>query len=120
MNVTAGSAPHFSTNSDPATNRVGTPATVYDANGNPIGYQPLGSNPIINQTYDVENRMTWAPGNGVSTYIGYDPSGKRVTQIDMTTGNQLQNERIHFYSITGQRLGTYTLSSSGTYFTRLP
>jgi RHS repeat-associated protein len=117
MNVIAGSAPHFSTNSDPATNRVvSTPATVYDANGNPIGTQPTGSNPVINQTYDVENRMIWAPGNGGFTYIGYDPSGKRVTQFDMTTGNQLQNERIHFYSITGQRLGTYTLSSSGTYF----
>jgi RHS repeat-associated protein len=118
MNVTAGSAPHFSINSDPATNRsLGTLAPiVYDANGNPIGTQPAGSNPYINQAYDVENRLTWTTGTGAYTYIGYDPSGKRVTQIDMVNGSQFQNERIHFYSITGQRLGTYTLSSSGTYF----
>jgi RHS repeat-associated protein len=56
----------------------------------------------------VENRLMQEP----LPAVGYDPSGKRVTQIDVVDSS-VQNERIHFYAITGQRLGTYyTLSQS--------
>jgi hypothetical protein len=106
--VTAGSAPYFSTTANPATNGLATAS--YDADGNTNVYG-------IGYPYDVENRLTQELINGGGTYFGYDPSGKRVTQIDLVS-SQVQNERIYFYSTTGQRLATYTLSSNGTYFTQ--
>jgi RHS repeat-associated protein len=57
----------------------------------------------------VENRIiNQYDGTGTRTY---DPSGKRVAQWDGTNGT-----RLNFYGIAGQRLGTYTLSSTGTGF----
>ena len=94
---TQGSAPAFSATFDPATNRqIGL---TYDANGNAL--------PVSSALFDVENRYFW---NGVGNGFGlddenyaYDPFGKRILhQIDLPgmTG--------YFYSITGQKIATYT------------
>jgi RHS repeat-associated protein len=112
--VTAGSAPYLSMSIDPATNRIA--GGQYDANGNPTG---PGSGNLNVSGYDVENRLVSEPSNvgggGGYTLMGYDPSGKRVSEVDIFN-SVVQNERIYFYAITGQRLGTYTLSPDGTTF----
>jgi RHS repeat-associated protein len=101
--VTAGTAPHFSLSVDPTTNRLS--GVNYDANGNPVGF--FSTTP---PTYDVENRLVLEI-NGTNYY---DPAGKRVAQIGVISGQQ--NQLVYFYGITGQRLGTYALSSDLTTF----
>jgi RHS repeat-associated protein len=105
--VTAGTAPHFSMNIDPTTNRIATSPGYYDANGNP-GYS-LNENQYLS-LYDVENRTLYE-NSGVNIY---DPSGKRVAQVGAVSGQP--NQLFYFYGLTGQRLGTYGLSSDQTTF----
>jgi RHS repeat-associated protein len=62
------------------------------------------------ETYDVENRLVLEI-NGTNYY---DPAGKRVAQIGVISGQP--NQLVYFYGITGQRLGTYALSSDLTTF----
>ncbi|MGH7485340.1 MAG: RHS repeat-associated core domain-containing protein, partial [bacterium] len=105
--VTSGSAPTYHTTFDPATNReYGAP---YDANGNRVAI------PGMNLGYDIENRMVTAlPPLTSSTeeVYSYGRGNRRVYaahwQWDGTT-YYLFSQKVYFYSVTGQKLGTYQL-----------
>jgi RHS repeat-associated protein len=96
-----GPLPYFSIGADPATNRAGS--TTYDLNGNAnvngIGFP-----------YDGENRMTSEPISDGTTYFGYNPAGKRVTQIDLVNG-QMQNERANS---NGERMNYWPFGQERT------
>jgi RHS repeat-associated protein len=64
----------------------------WDANGN------MTSSPGGAMTYDVENRVTSAGGD----QYAYAPGNKRIWK-KMPNGT----EELYFYSISGQKLGTY-------------
>ena len=82
----------------------------FDANGNWLGV-PGPNNNLIN-TWNVENQLI---SNGSVDYSGnlitytYDPWGKRVLQYSVG-GVSGPTGTLYFYSITGQRLGTYRLN----------
>ncbi|MGH9963024.1 MAG: hypothetical protein ACREBC_38895, partial [Pyrinomonadaceae bacterium] len=99
--VTKGSAPTVSMNYDAATNRIN--GWNYDANGNAtVG--PLG--PSTQLIYDADNRLSQAG----QEYYAYTPSNKRIWIKKPNFA-----EEVHFYSITGQRLGVYRpIFDSGT------
>ena len=78
----------------------------FDANGNWLG---AGGSQI--NTWNVENQLIatgGSPSNGDPTYT-YDPWGKRVLQYS-ETHTYGPGGTLYFYSITGQRLGTYQVS----------
>ena len=93
---------------DPTTNRARVIGDYgFDANGNWLGVPgPLEN--IVN-TWNVENQLI---SNGTVDILGrpytytYDPWGKRVLQY-ATGGGYGGYGPLYFYSITGQRLGTY-------------
>ena len=99
--VTAGSAPAYSVVPDPATNHVGST----DYNGNSTA-QINGQNPY----YDVQNRLV-AVGTGNVQY-SYAPGNKRVWRGIWTSGS-LSTDEITFWSISGQKLATYSLQVLG-------
>jgi RHS repeat-associated protein len=103
--VTQGSAPSASPQVDPTTNRARMIGDYgFDANGNWLG---TGSQ---SNAWNVENQLI---SNGMVDYGGnpltytYDPWGKRVLQYSVG-GVYGPTGTIYFYSITGQRLATYT------------
>jgi YD repeat-containing protein len=55
--------------------------------------------------YDVENRIVSVPGN---TAYGYAPGNKRVWR-GTTSANHLTLDELTFWSVTGQKLATYTI-----------
>jgi len=74
----------------------------FDANGNWMG---TSTSP---NTWNVENQLISngsVDGAGYPLTYTYDPWGKRVLQADNYDGVNA----IYFYSITGQRLATYSL-----------
>ena len=104
-----GIAPVGSYPADPATNRLS--GSVYDANGN------MTNNGAM--TYDVSNRMTGAFGIqlGQGSAFEYDIGNQRIYQSKQTyngSGWVQQSEEWYFYGITGQKLGTYRATLSGT------
>src|SRR5581483_2869357 len=66
----------------------------YDANGNVTQGQP-------GYSWDIENRMT-------NNFAAYDPLGKRV-KVNINGQDQW-----FFYSITGQRVGTFVVNPDGS------
>ena len=103
--VTQGTAPSASPQVNSATNQARMIGDYgFDANGNWLG---TGSQ---SNAWNVENQLI---SNGMVDYGGnpltytYDPWGKRVMQYSVG-GATGPTGTIYFYSITGQRLATYT------------
>jgi RHS repeat-associated protein len=100
-NVTKGSAPEMHVTFSYLTNRQN--GATYDANGNQLtdlqGYNTL--------SYDGSNRLATALGGGIA--YGYDPDNRRVYQNG-------SGEVVHFYGVTGRRLGTYGLTVAVNYY----
>ncbi len=105
--VTKGTAPQVYPQVNSATNQARMSGDYgFDANGNWLG---AGGSQI--NTWNVENQLiatSGSPSNGDPTYT-YDPWGKRVLQYS-ETHTYGPGGTLYFYSITGQRLGTYQVS----------
>jgi RHS repeat-associated protein len=95
-NATKGSVPTFQLTANPANNWLS--ARTYDANGN----DTTGG-----LTYDVANRLNGAGSGASATTYSYSADNRRV--LKRTSGG---TETYTFWSITGQRLGDYTLSGT--------
>ena len=106
--VTKGTAPQVYPIVNSATNQARMSGDYgFDANGNWLG---AGGSQI--NTWNVENELiSTAPadGNGNLNTFTYDPSGKRVLQYSGGLGGYAGQGTLYFYSITGQRLGSYQL-----------
>jgi len=95
ISTTAGSTEwHAAYNA--STNR--TTFDTADANGN--------FGPLIAGYYDGENRMVL--GNGGQEQYAYAPDNKRVWKAAIASGSRT-NEEFAFWSVTGQRIATYSL-----------
>ena len=106
--VTKGTAPQVYPQVNSATNQARMSGDYgFDVNGNWLG---SGGSQI--NTWNVENQLI---SNGSVDYGGnlltytYDPWGKRVLQYSVGGGSG-PTGTLYFYSITGQRLGIYTLN----------
>ncbi len=92
---------------DPHTNHQN--GMSYDANGN-----QLTSPTNAGLQYDIENRVSWAGTNG----YGYDPDNRRVYKsawtYDPETGSTLTGETVDYFGVGGQKMGSYTLTTSGS------
>jgi RHS repeat-associated protein len=103
--VTKGTAPTLSPLVDSNTNRVRLSGDYgYDANGNWLGAAGAPN------TWNVENQLlsTGAKdGNQNPITYTYDPWGRRVLQYS-ASGTYGPIGTLYFYSITGQRLATYS------------
>ena len=89
---------------DPTTNRL---TSGYDANGNMLtGYG-------LTMTYDGRNRVASAtPTYSGTEYYGYAPDNKRIYRWNPTTGT----EEWTFYGAKGERIGSFGLNTSATYY----
>ncbi|MEO8025676.1 MAG: RHS repeat-associated core domain-containing protein, partial [Bryobacteraceae bacterium] len=77
----------------------------FDANGN--------ATDGINSAFDVENRLAWMYASSNIVNYGYAADNKRVFKALLTTPGgvpTLSSEEVYFYSVTGQKLGTYSIS----------
>jgi RHS repeat-associated protein len=104
--TTKGSTPTLVTTYDPATNRQ--TGECADANGNICG---------DNLVYDVENRIVrkgvlWA-GHPDAAY-SYAPGNKRVWRGVWDGSGAQTVDELTFWSVNGQKLVTYQLSTSGS------
>ena len=108
--VTAGNAPSLSVVYNAATNRQTTDCA--DANGNITGVTTTGGSCGTQiYTYDASNRIATAQG-GVQ--YSYAPGNKRVwkgiIQSIYPNPSTLSTDLITFWSVTGQKLGDYTVT----------
>ena len=99
---------------DPATNRLW--GGGYDANGNQTSMQGSSGQQMY---YDVSNRMTGGFGiqAGQGAAFEYDIGNQRIYQPKRTYNGSdwvQQSEEWYSYGITGQKLGTYQATLSGT------
>src|SRR5208283_4988172 len=105
--VTKGTAPSVYPQVNSATNRASMLYdNGFDANGNWLGAGGSQMN-----TWNVENQLISngsVDGSGNLLTYTYDPWGKRVMQFSTSAG-AAGSGTLYFYSITGQRLGTYQL-----------
>ena len=99
-----GGAPQLSVGVNPVNNQV--VGQSYDANGNQTSYNGLGL------TYDPENRLLSALG--LTDYL-YDSQNKRIWKGTFSGGSMVAQE-VYFYGVNGQKLGTYSVSVSGSQF----
>jgi RHS repeat-associated protein len=88
----------------------------FDANGNWLG---ASANQV--NTWNVENQLEsqgYVDASGNSLSYTYDPWNQRVLQFAQPGFNAYPTTcSVNFYSITGQRLGTYTCNYTGDYYT---
>ncbi len=102
--VTAGSGPSMSVVVSEATNRIGST----DANGNTF---------MANAAYDVENHTYALVGASPYTSYSYDAQNKRVFTYTSGSvdsyGNPI-NYLVVLYSVSGQKMGTYQISTCDT------
>jgi len=106
---TQGNAPPASPQVNSATNQARMIGDYgFDANGNWLGAGGSQSN-----TWNVENQLisngSVDPSGDLLTYT-YDPWGKRVLQYGAGASGVPAGGTVYFYSISGQRLGTYQIS----------
>jgi RHS repeat-associated protein len=107
--VTKGSAPSLSVPVDGNTNRA--IGFAYDANGNQLwtNTQTL--------SYDYDNRIAWVDNrNNTGRMYGYDADNRRVYEADWTLvdGTAVFGQQaVHFWGVTGQRMGSYWLAMDG-------
>ena len=86
-----------------ATNRLAY--SSYDANGNML----TGVGATL--TYDERNRLATAtPMSGGTAYYGYAPDNKRIYQKTAAG-----TEEWYLYDPRGERVGTFTVGTSGSY-----
>jgi RHS repeat-associated protein len=106
ITTTAGSTPEWHAAYSAATNR--NTNDVADANGN----IESGNSNTASASFDVENRMVMAPG--YAAQYAYAPDNKRVWKATLT-GPQFSraSEEVAFWSVTGQRIATYSIGSGG-------
>ena len=97
----SGGAPQLSVGVNPANNQI--TGQSYDANGNQYYYNGLYL------TFDAENRILTAPG----VEYAYDSQNKRVWKGTFS-GSTLTAQEAYFYGVDGQKLGTYSLTPSGS------
>jgi RHS repeat-associated protein len=109
--VTIGSAPAYSATPDATTNHLGST----DANGNYTSYIP---GTYLYPAYDVMNRLV-SVGSGNNIAYSYAPGNKRVWRGLWTSGT-LTTDEVTFWSVTGQKLATYSLSMGTTNQTCYP
>ena len=102
-NVTQGSAPTFAQTYN-ANNQVGNE----DANGNPPSVPLPAYGGTAQPTYDVENRVVELYQTYDPIYYNHDPANHRVWRY--IPANSPATDEITFWSITGQKLGTYQLT----------
>jgi len=95
--VTKGTAPNWTLNYDPATNRIVTAGYGYDASGN-LTAAPWGS-----FSYDAENRLVWANPAGPPEHYGYGPDHRRVVK------GGLDYKYVYFSGVDGAHLATYRI-----------
>ena len=104
--VTAGTAPSLSVAYN--TNNQQTTDSCVDANGN-INSSTNGLYACLSSSstygYDVSNRIVTVPGG---TAYAYAPGNKRVWRGTTTLGH-LTLDELTFWSVTGQKLATYTI-----------
>jgi RHS repeat-associated protein len=100
--VTYGSAPSYSVTPDPATNHVSSA----DANGNATTVTVSGTS--LPASYDVANRLAFI-GYGNTIAYSYAPGNKRVWRGLWTSGS-LTTDELTYWSVSGQKLGTYTIT----------
>ena len=99
-NVTGNNAPSLGAIYNAATNRIS--GELADANGNLMG--PInGATP----SYDVNGRLAAVGYQGVQ--YSYAPGNKRVWRGVWTNGT-LTTDEVTFWSVNGQKLGTYQLA----------
>jgi len=107
----SGVAPVGTYPADSATNRLsGVP---YDANGN----QLLANGSTL--AYDVSNRIIQSTGTSLQGVYEYNASNCRVSQLKQHFNGSawvIDAAEFYFYSILGQKTGTYasTVTGSGT------
>jgi YD repeat-containing protein len=90
-----------------------------DANGNPTSIYLPADGSSYTTSYDVENRMVST--GGLSLFYSYAPGNKRIWRGTWTGGSgswTRGTDTITFYSVNGQKLGDYALTTtSGVYMT---
>ena len=97
--------------SDPADAYNRLAGVAYDSNGNELAAN--GST----LAYDVSNRMILSTGSSLQGLYEYDAGNKRVMQVRQHyNGSNLVTDstEFYFYGITGQKVGTYFATVSGT------
>ena len=97
-------APTYHTTFNAATNQDNS--VPYDLNGNQT------ASPTALFGYDVENRLVTANPTGVMDVYGYSRGNRRVYAGHWQWNGSkysLSGEKVTFYSVTGQKLGTYAL-----------
>jgi RHS repeat-associated protein len=115
-----GSAPSWSGTIDAATNRL-TNAS-FDANGNQTNVPLIAGSEmpdaLSSMVYDVSNRLIRAENNGATRRgeYDYDPGNKRIWEKRSVNGVP-NGEWAYFFGITGQRMGRYTFTVSGSAIT---
>ncbi len=107
-NSPSSTVPPYHAPADWTTNRA--TSQTYDANGNTL---------VANtgDPYDIENRLTLL-GNGGYTPMsyGYASGNKRIYKgliqnySDGVTPPSVTNEEVYFYSVSGQKIGTYKVT----------
>jgi RHS repeat-associated protein len=106
-----GTAPSWSVGINPLTNR--TTNVNYDANGNQLVAPAAAGMPeSFNLTYDTSNRLIDAVSMSQWIQYEYDAGNKRILEVSWTgngNGWTKTGDSVHFYGITGQRLGTYAV-----------
>ena len=107
--VTKGSAPTQTITVNPATNRADTLLT-YDANGN-VTSGLLIQGTYATLSYDYENRLASVDTIPAEQYA-YSPDNKRIW-MKKPDGT----EEIHFYGVSGQKLGQYRIVVDNYYWT---
>ncbi len=105
---TLGTTPEWHVAYSASTNRAGSDCS--DANGN-IVIVGSGCSALSAYSYDVENRIIFSGVGTVPTVeYAYAPDNKRVWRGVWTSGSRTTDE-VTFWSVTGQRVGTYDLVS---------
>jgi RHS repeat-associated protein len=108
---TKGTAPQVYPQVNSATNQARMIGDYgFDANGNWLG---VPTPQMILNTWNVENQLISngaVDGSGNLLTYTYDPWGKRVLQYSVCARCSQGSGTLYFYSITGQRLGSYQLN----------
>jgi RHS repeat-associated protein len=96
-----------------------TGGVSYDANGNQTNVPLIAGSEmpdaLSSLIYDVSNRLIRAENNGATRRgeYDYDPGNKRVYE-KRSVNSAVVGEWAYFFGITGQRLGRYSFTVSGT------
>ena len=104
--VMKGTAPGNVVSFNQATNRINSSSYSHDANGN-----MLATPTVSGMTYDVENRLLTANGNGSLEEFAYLGDNKRVWKKATQGGTPV--EQYYLYGVGGQRIATYSAVYSG-------